>query len=783
MTAIPSTLSVPHLCEPPWAQLDAPETLAQISEALEPSASGQPRRRAVLTIDGVHCAACVISIEAALARHVESVSVNAATRRASVVFNPLEQPLSGILRAIRGLGYGPRPLARAALEATAQAGRRMTLWRMLVAVLCMMQVMMYATPRYMAGEGEMPADIHRLLIWAEWLLTLPVLIFATWPFLAGAWRDLRHRRIGMDVPVALGLIVMFVASSLAMHSDSPQTDPVWFDSITMFAAFLLVGRWLESAAREKALAGLADQLAALPESVLRIEAEGRHTAVSPEALRPGDQVWLLAGALIPADGRVPARDVRVDESMLTGESHPVLRRAGEPVLAGTALLDGPVILTVERAAQSSRAREIADLIAQASAARPRLARLADRWSGPFLGGVLALAAAAAAIWWVIEPARAVWVAASVLIVTCPCALSLAAPAALLSGSAALSRQGVLLRSPDALEALATTDLLLFDKTGTLTDARPVLRRIVRLSEQAPDEIALLGLVWAAEGHSLHPIATALKDAARERLTAPELASWEARIQDVTEHPGEGLSGLWITPSGPVAWRLGSADCDSLESKQTLIALAFDGQEVARFELDQALRPEAHEALEALRAQGLVLGLRSGDQPGAVQAVARTLEISDWAARQSAHDKLLDLERLQGRGLRVGMVGDGLNDGAAMARAQVSISFAQATALAQQQADILILSDRLMPIAVAHRQARRSLGVVRQNLAFAAIYNLTCIPLALAGWMPPWLAGLGMAGSSLIVVLNALRLGSLPAAWAIPPEPMGTIRRPESGLNT
>ena len=810
MTDIPTPLSAPDLFDPQWSLLDAPETLAQISQALEPSATGHPRLRTVLTIDGVHCAACVISIEAALASRVESVSVNAATRRASVVFNPVEQPLSRIMRDIRALGYGPRPLARVALEATAQAGRRMALWRMLVAVLCMMQVMMYATPRYMAGDGEMPADIHRLLLWAEWLLTLPVLLFATWPFLSGAWRDLSHRRIGMDVPVALGLIVMFVASSLAMNSTSPEADPVWFDSITMFAAFLLIGRWLESAAREKALAGLADQLAALPESVLRIDEQGQQVPVSPGALRPGDQVWLLAGALIPADGCVPGRDVRVDESMLTGESHPVLKRAGEPVLAGSALLDGPVILKVQRAAQDSRAREIADLIAQASAARPRLARLADRWSGPFLGAVLVMAAAAAAVWWVIEPSRAVWVAASVLIVTCPCALSLAAPAALLSGSAALARQGVLLRSPDALEALATIDLLLFDKTGTLTDARPVLRRMVLESPTAAasaaatspalaepsqaaghrvaeplDEAGILGLAWAAERHSLHPIATALKDAARERLTPLALAAWDAQIQEVAEHPGAGLSGLWSAPTGSVRWRLGSSDFvgpgsgldlisgdsghqdlgpdlgETGAARPTAIWLSLDGKTVARLELEQALRPDAREALEALQAQGLALGIRSGDQAGPVAATARTLAISDWAACQSAQDKLNDLEQLQSRGLRVGMVGDGLNDGAALARAQVSISFAQATPLAQQQADILILRDRLLPIAQAHRQARRSLGVVRQNLIFAAVYNLTCIPLALLGWMPPWLAGLGMASSSLIVVLNALRLGSLP----------------------
>ena len=758
-----------------WAVLDAPETLEQISQALEPAANGDARLRTVLTIDGVHCAACVIQIEAALASQVESVTVNAATRRASVVFSPARQSLATIFSALHALGYGPRPIMRTALDATAQAGKRMALWRMLVALLCMMQVMMYATPRYMAGEGDMSPDIHRLLIWAEWVLTLPVLLFATWPFLAGAWRDLRARRIGMDVPVALGLVVMFVASSLAMQGTGASEEPVWFDSIAMFAAFLLVGRWLESAAREKALAGLADQLAALPDTVIRLDDDGKESRVTPQSLQPGDRVRLAAGAVIPADGIVPDRDLRVDESMLTGESRPVNRPAASLLLAGTALLDGPVVFHVHKSAQQSRASEVAALIAQASAARPRLARLADRWAGPFLVMVLVLAAAAAATWMFIDPSRAVWVAVSVLIVTCPCALSLAAPAALLSANASLARHGVLVRAPDALEALASVDTLVFDKTGTLTDARPVLRRIVVTGGAGADlpfqidEAWALGLAGAAERDSLHPIATALRQAARMRLSPEQIAAWDQCVQQVQEHPGQGLSGAVLWADLLLHWQLGTpgfaAEAQQTDPEQradqgtasTQVWLSLNGRPVARFELSQALRSDAEDTVTALRAAGLTLAIRSGDEPGAVAALARKLEITDWKARQSAQDKLADLTALEAQGHRVGMVGDGLNDGAALARARVSVSFAQATPLAQQQADLLILGDQLGAIARAHAQAHRCLRVVRQNLVFAALYNLICIPLALIGWMPPWLAGLGMAASSLIVILNALRL--------------------------
>lgn len=813
--------SAPHpVLAPELLALDTPESLAQISQPLTPTAGGQARARTILTIDGVHCAACIITIEAALAPLVESVNVNAATRRASLVFWPDSQPLSGIFATLRALGYGPRPVSHQALQAASQAGRRSALWRMLVAVLCMMQVMMYAMPRYVAGDGDMPPDIHRLLIWAEWVLTLPVLIFSTWPFFSGAWRDMRHRRIGMDVPVALGLAVMFAASSLAMTGDEALGEPVWFDSITMFAAFLLVGRWLEAAAREKALSGLADLLAALPRTVVRESPAGVQERVALESLRAGDQVILAAGEVIPADSVVNERETQVDESALTGESRPVIKPPGSPLHSGTVLLTGPARLIIRRAAHESRAREVSDLIAAASATRPQWARWADRWAGPFLVTVIVLAGAAAALWSVLDPSRAITIAASVLIVTCPCALSIAAPAAMLAGSTALARQGILLRSPDALESMAGIDWLLLDKTGTLTEPRPALHSLTMLTgsldpelqhrtralrtgsmhagaadpefglDSDPDfglnERFAIGLAAAAEQHSLHPIADALRQAAQERLTDAQRSEWAASVQEVAEHPGLGLSGLWTGPHDAMPWRLGTPEFilgsgksvgssgpapghagdpghtgdptgGAVADDHTNVWLSLAGHPIARFALAQALRPRTEQAMDALRAQGLHLAIRSGDQTQAVRSVAERLHIQDWAARQSPQDKLEDLSRLQAQGHRVGLVGDGLNDAAALARADLSISFAHASGLAQQQADVLLLGGTLEAIPQARDHAQQCLRVVQQNLIFAAVYNLTCIPMALAGWMPPWLAGLGMATSSLLVVLNSLRL--------------------------
>ena len=367
-----------------------------------------------------------------------------------------------------------------------------------------------------------------------------------------------------------------------------------------------------------------------PETLLRMEENVEGSRFTPQSLRPGDRVRLAAGPVIPADGVVQDRDLRLDESILTGESRPVHHPAGSLLLAGTVLLDGPVVLQVHKAAQQSRASEVAALIAQASAARPRLARLADRWAGPFLVTVLVLAAAAAVAWLLIDPSRAVWVAVSVLIVTCPCALSLAAPAALLSASAGLARHGVLVRTPDALEALAGVDTLLFDKTGTLTDARPVLRRIVVAGGAGADlpfqidEAWVLGLASAAERDSLHPIAAALRQEARRRLSPEQIATWDKSVRHVQEHPGQGLSGALLWTDLLLHWQLGSpgfaGEAQQTDPEQradqetasTQVWLSLNGQPVAQLQPSQALLPDSEATLTALRAPGLHLAIRPCD---------------------------------------------------------------------------------------------------------------------------------------------------------------------------
>jgi len=755
--------------------LDDPAELADITRTLPARADGARRLEAVLTVDGVHCAACVVGIENALRDAVESVSVNAATRRAHLIFLPQTQPLSGLFARIERLGYHPRPVSRAALGLAEAAGRRRSLWRMLVALLCMMQVMMYAVPRYVAGPGDMTPDIERLLLWAEWVLTLPVMGFAAGPFFANAWRDLRARRIGMDVPVALGIAVTFVASSAAaLQGAAHGSDGIWFDSVTMFVAFLLIGRWLEAAARERALAGVGDLMARLPQIVERLDAGGRSATVAPRALLPGDRVRLAVGQAVPADGTVLDGHSHADESMLTGESRPVVKHPGDALAAGSLNLHAPLTMVVRKAVQHSRLQEIVDLMDAASARKPRLAQLADRFAGPFLIAVLVLAGAAFVAWQFIDASRAVWVAASVLVVACPCALSLATPTALLAASGQLARNGLLARSPQAIEALARADTFVFDKTGTLTSDRMSVARTVLMPQAQAfglDAARALSLAAALEGSSLHPVAGAIRVAAQTQTPTTDASTNASRLQehsaapwtltDLQEHPGAGLSARVLLHEHWHDVRLGSAAFagrpEGPEGWQARVVLALDGQPVAGFEISETLRPDALTLVRALQSAGIGTEILSGDSQDRVQAVAERLGVAMARSAASPQDKLARIVALTQSGRRVAMVGDGINDAPVLAQAEVSVAFATGAALAQHHADLLILGEGLGGLAQARTLAQRTLRVVAQNLAFAAAYNALCIPLALAGLLPPWLAGIGMAGSSLVVVLNALRL--------------------------
>ncbi|WP_428423038.1 heavy metal translocating P-type ATPase [Methylibium sp.] len=720
-------------------------------------ADGQREARTRLLLQGLHCAACAGIIEAALLRieGVRSAQVNAAAERAEVCWDPLRTRASVLIDAVQRAGYQAYLAdAQDALRAR-QAESRAALWRLFVAAFCMMQVMMAAAPSYFAAPGDIAPDIAALLRWSAWVLTLPVLLFSAQPFFAGAWHALRQRRVGMDVPVALGIVVTFVASSAASFDPGgPFGHEVYFDSLTMFVCFLLAGRWLEARSRERSTRSLDALLRRLPDSVERLAADGSVAWVPVARLVAGDRVRVAAGQAFPGDGLMIEGRTEADESLLTGESRPLPRGAGDAVIAGSLNLVAPVVVQLTQVGTGTRHQQIVDLMQRALAERPTLMRAADRIAAPFVVGVLLLSGLAFWAWLQIEPARAVWVAVSILIVTCPCALSLAAPSALIAAAGALARRGVLVQRLDALEALAHVDVACFDKTGTLTEDRLALAHI-ELPAGA-DRSAWLARAATLAAHSHHPLSVAL-------VRAVAHAGAEARTwRDVREHAGQGLEAC---DADGRRWRLGAAAWVGALAPEGLARPAVwlapqdagVGAEVARFEFDEALRPDATALLQSLRAQGLDLRLLSGDRAGAVQAVARRLGLTQALHGAAPQDKLAALRGLQREGHRVLMVGDGLNDGPVLAQADVSIALGHGAALAQQRADFVVLGSRLGEIAHACELARRCARIVRQNLAWAVAYNAVCVPLALLGWLPPWAAGLGMALSSLVVVGNALRL--------------------------
>jgi Cu2+-exporting ATPase len=725
-------------------------------------AAGQRIAESHFALSGLYCAACADVIEHTLSAEpgVLGASVNYATRRASVRWHGTLTRPSQLVAAVARAGYAAAPDLAEPARALRQRAWRDALWRLFVAAFCMMQVMMYAAPTYVAEPGTLAPDLLRLLQWASWLLSLPVVLFSAAPIFREAWQGLLQCQVRMDLPVAIGIAVTFVASSVATFApEAGLGHEVYFDSLTMFVFFLLGGRTLALRAQGHVAASLEAALARQPQAVRRVEADGSTTLVALRALGVGDLVRVLAGEAFPADGRVTKGHTRADEALLTGESRPVPKQPGDTVIAGSLNLGAPVTLRVERLGADTRYEAVVALMRSALTQRPALVRAADRVAVPFLWGVLLLAAAAGGVWSFIDPARAVWVMVSVLIVTCPCALSLAAPSALLAAAGALSRRGVLVQRLDALEALANLQSLVFDKTGTLTEDRLELR-VVHLLPKARyaglDEPALLAQAGALAAFSSHPLSRALAEHAARHAESPAPPPWSG----VTEQAGAGLQGF---APGAGATRLGArAWVDATQPALPALtgAQVWYGDErgaLACFEFDEALRPDAVATIVALRDAGLGLALLSGDTPERVQRVAERLDVADAQGAATPELKLARLAAAQRAGLRVGMVGDGLNDAPVIARADVSFAMGEGAAITRSKADFILMSGRLSDVLFARTTARRAMRVVRQNLGWALAYNLTCVPLALFGLFPPWAAGLGMAASSLAVVFNALRV--------------------------
>ena len=736
-----------------WSQWDAAAAQAGLVRA------DDTRAQASLLLEGIHCGACVWLIESWLARQdgVVEVGANFATRRALVVWDPRATKLSALLRAVSRIGYHAYPYDPARREALARSESRALLTRMAVAMLAMMQVMMFAVPTYLTVDGVEPAH-QRLLEWASLTLTLPALLYSAVPFFRGALRDLRMLRAGMDVPVAIGIACAFGASAWATFTGA---GAVYYDSVTMFIALLLLARYLELAARRRAgdaIEAVARARPATAERLLQWPSTHVVEAVAAGSLAPGEFVLVRPGATIPADGVVEDGQASVEEALITGESRPLAKKRGATVLAGSVVRDGALVVAVEAAGESTRLAAIERLSERAASERPRVARAADRIAAWFVATLLLLAAGTAVAWWQIDSARVLAVTFAVLVVSCPCALSLATPAAFAAATGALSRRQVVVAHADALETLARVTHLVLDKTGTLTFGRLTLERVVPFGATTREQA--LALAAALEATSEHPVARALRDAAA--------ASGVPVARDILITAGQGVEGV----VDGVRMRVGRAEFAAalagapiagtagIAAAATLIALADTHGVLALFALADSVRPGAQQMVADLARLGIEPVVLSGDRSAAVQESAHALGIVDARGDMTPEDKRAAVAALQAQGAIVAMAGDGINDAPPLAQAQVSISLGSATPLAQWTADLVVLSDELPRITEAIAHARRTLAVVRQNLGWAFVYNAIAIPAAACGFVSPLAAALGMSASSLVVVGNALRVARI-----------------------
>lgn len=724
-----------------WSVFDDPGLQAQF---VHPDGD-EGNVKATLAIEGITCAACAWLIEHRLNAlpGVTSSAVNLSHHRLRVSWNPQQLKLSQLLAELAAIGYDAQPYEPDQAQARMQYEERMNVRRLIIAAVGMMQVMMFSIPIYVSGPGEISDDFYALFHWLSFALATPVVFFSAQPFFRNALRDLRTGVLGMDVPVSLAIGGAYLASSYAVLFN---VGVVYFDSVAMFTFFLLFGRYVESRARRRsghsgnALSGV------LPISATRLEDDGSERILPASELAPDDRVLIKPGHGVPADGVIEEGESSLDESMLTGEYLPVTRRMGDRIIGGSQNMENPLVIRVTHAGKDAQVAGIVDLTDRAFASRPRLAQMAARMAHLFVLRLLVVTACVTIAWWFIDPSRVLWVLLSVLVVTCPCALALATPAALTAGHGQLRKRGVLITRADAMETLSNVTRVIFDKTGTLTRGEMHVTQIKPFGELTAERAQAIAA--ALEAHSEHPIARAFRPFRDATLQAREIHSYT----------GQGLEG---TLEG-VRWRLGKPEFAAHEpiaapAKGQWLLLSEDGKPRAWFGLHDGIRDDAAATVDALHAQGFSVELLSGDTEDAVESLASQLGIATWHSGTSPEGKLARLKELQAAGETVLMVGDGINDVPVLAGADVAIAMNGATDLARTRADAILLSPRLMRIFEAIEISRATRRIMRQNMIWSVCYNFSALPLAAMGLVPPWLAAIGMSLSSLVVVGNALRL--------------------------
>ncbi|MBT8094376.1 MAG: cadmium-translocating P-type ATPase [Gammaproteobacteria bacterium] len=721
-----------------WSVFDGDDMLAAFTEA-----SGD-NREATIYVGGMYCSACSWLIETTMSKQpgIESAEINPITHRLRLTFPAEGASLSAYLARLADLGYQPQPLSPESTARPEVVEQRTALKRLLVASLGMMQVMMFAVGLYAMDYQGIDPDMQHFLRLVSFFVTTPVVFYSAKPFFTSAWRGVVGKKPGMDLPVSIAVGAAYAASVYATFT---RGEAVWFDSVTMFVFFLTLGRFLEMRARHRSIDRSAALSSLLPNTATRLD-ETAHSVVPVSQLRKDDRVLIRAGEPIPADGLLASGSTSVDEALLTGEPRPQAKAVGDELSAGSVNLDGMIEMTVTQTGSDTTLGTISILSERARYARPAFVTLADRIASYIVVALLVVATGVATFWYFADPDRAFVITLSVLVVTCPCALALATPAAFAAAGSRMSQLRLLVTNGNAIEALSRATLAMFDKTGTLTNGMPRITSVLVVDNNFTEMDCRL-VAAALEHASTHPLARAF--AMQDEL--PSVTSHEVVV-------GQGIKGIIDGNE----WRIGSAAfvggaAGPSEEIATHVLLGVDGSVVAWFALEDELRHDAGETLREVRRLGLRTALVSGDNQLAVDEVAAKLEITDAHAECTPEDKLAIIKAAQERGERVVMIGDGINDAPVLAGADTSIAPAHGALLAQTSADVIMLGESLEPMTTAIAMSRKTMRIVRQNLAWAIVYNAVALPLAAAGYVPPWAAAIGMSASSLIVVLNALRL--------------------------
>lgn len=752
---------------PPAPEQQVPEVLRELAVFDNPKIQQQfirqinaDNREANLIIEGIVCPACIWLNE----RHIGAlpgvlnVAINYTNNRACITWDNTRIKLSDILRAITGIGYTAHPYSPYRDQLLLDRERKSRLQRLGLAGFLGMQVMMNSIALYTGEWSGMDANVKHLLYWLNLILTTPIVFFSAQPFFKGAWRDLRQLRTGMDVPISLGIGIAYAGCIWPTVTGHGQ---VYFDSVAMFVFLLLLGRYFEFMARKSAREHFDNISHILPATAIRLNrTDGipEEETVPVIDLVPGDRVLVRAGETIPADGVVTEGASTVNESLLTGESLPVTKQAGSSLIAGSINIESPLQMSVKQIGAETVLSQLLNLVERAQHQKPRFSQLANRISGWFVLAVLIITLLAGGYWW--SSGMNIWlpITLSILVATCPCALSLATPTAMTAAITALLKQGIAITQVKAVENLNRISHVIFDKTGTLTMGKLKLDSIQPLSEI--DQLACLSIAAALEKHSEHPVGRAILDSV--------CGSTVLMARDITNFPGQGITGgigdtqYSIGTLNFISNRTGLTPASGLEETltngdNTTIFLADSNRLLCVFTFRDEIRPHAGALIGFIKKTGRKVILLSGDRAANVRKIGETLHIDIIIPEMRPEDKLIFIRKLQEQNAIVAMVGDGVNDAPVLACADVSIAMGGGTDIAKINADIILLNDQLDKLQNAMNIAHKTFVIIRQNIIWAIVYNLLILPSAAMGFIAPWLAALGMSLSSLVVVANASRI--------------------------